>query len=214
MPTNLLHRRRSERERGDPGEGRYRRAVEVVRTRQLDRLADVSRARWNTVADLTPKPEAVLLRDRALAALEHLIGGRYVLADEVVRGGRPDFRVVVAPHPRDPVVDRATALFDEADALSARLARAEVATASARRPGVATQATSLATAETRQLGPQLSRAVEELEFLVATCQAMDRLARQDAARPAAQAPARERTGPAAAEPVTQPVRRTARFHAA
>jgi hypothetical protein len=170
MPTNLLHPRRTRRERrcqADPAEGRYRSVVEVVRAHKLDRLADDRQAQWNAVADLIPKSEATLLRERALRVMERLIGGRWELADEFAPSRNREARVVVAPNPRNGVIDTATALYETADGLAARLGTAEVTAATAARLSRGQGPTAIATAECRQVRADLVRVVTELEFLAA-----------------------------------------------
>src|SRR5580658_8145636 len=166
MPTTLRHPRGARRERrvlDDPAEGRYLRVVEVVRRHKLDRLADDRRAQWNHVADLMPKSEATLLRERALRAMERLIGGRWELTDDVVPSRSRESRVVAAPNPRDGVMDTATALYEQANALAARLEAAEDSAATAARLSRAHGPTAIATAERRQGGAALVRVVEDIK---------------------------------------------------
>jgi hypothetical protein len=171
MPTTLRHRRRARRARriiDDPAEGRYLRVVEVVRRYKLERrLTDDREARWNHVDDLVPKSEATLLHERALKAMEQLIGGRWIQVDEVVPSRSPGSRMVAAPNPRDAVMDTATALYDEARALAARLQDAEVSKAAAARLRRADGPTAIATAEVRQVGADLARVVADLEHVAA-----------------------------------------------
>jgi hypothetical protein len=170
MPSTLRHPRRARRERrvvADPAEERYRRAVEVVRRHKLQRLTDNRQALWNHVDDMVPKSEATLLHERALKTMECLIGGRWEPADEIVPSRSLDSRVVAAPNPRDAVMDSATALYEEATALSARLAAAEVSAATAARLSRAQGPTTIATAEFRQVGTELTRVVADLERLAA-----------------------------------------------
>jgi hypothetical protein len=170
MPTTLRHPRRARRERrvlDDPAEGRYLRVVEVVRRHKLDRLADDRRAQWSHVADLMPKSEATLMRERALRAMERLLGGRWELTDDVVPSRSRESRMVAAPNPRDGVMDTATALYEQANALAARLEAAEESAATAARLSRAHGPTAIATAERRQVGADLARVVADLELIAA-----------------------------------------------
>jgi hypothetical protein len=170
MQTNLLHPRRTRRERrgdADPAEGRYRWVVEVVRTHRLDRLADDRQAQWNVVADLIPKSEATLLHERALRAMERVIGGRWEPVDEFVPSRSRESRMVAAPYSRNEVIDTATALYKKVDGLAARLGAAEVSAATAARLSRGQGPTAIATAECRQVRADLARMVADLELLAA-----------------------------------------------
>lgn len=169
MPTTLRHPRRARRERrilDDPAEARYLRVVEVIRRHKMERLVDSRRAQWNHVGDLVPKSEATILDERALKVMERLVGGRWELVDEIVPTRSLESRVVVAPNPRDAVMDTATALYEEAHVLAARLKAAELASATAARLSRADGPTAIATAEFRQVGADLARVVADLEHLV------------------------------------------------
>lgn len=166
MPTTPRHPRRARRERrivDDPAEARYRRVVEVVRRHKMQRLTDVRRAQWNHVGDIVPKSEATMLDERALKAMARLIGGRWEPADEIVPSHNLESHVVVAPNPRDALMDTATALYEEAHALAARLKASEASAATAARLSRADGPTTIAAAEFRQVGANLARVVADLE---------------------------------------------------